>query len=200
MGLNISGGVTMSGGITLTPPANSLQLREPPEVSGSDSATSYLTAVRNYYDSLSSKPDFYLSDYDPNPEGGITDIFYLSGPKRYYAIMFYGGENYTYGGTTTDYNPTAISIRDGWGDIVGVDLSSGNPLSYMPSTGAIWSSGLAYPTNAQVINMPDINSPNAPVEGYSCVFLESRHRYSNANIINFTKIGGNTRYKYRRGL
>ena len=190
----------MSGGITFTSPADSTQLREAPPVSGSDSATSYLTAVRNYYDGLSSKPAFYLSNYGASPTGGITDIFYLSGPKRYYAIMFYGGTNYTYGGTTTDYDPTTVLIRDGWGDITGVNLSS-SIISSMPASGSIWTSALAYPTNAQVIDMPNINEPNAPVEGYSCVFLESRYRYSNANILNFTKspTGASTGYKYTRG-
>jgi len=203
MGLNISGGVTFSGGITLSAPASSSQLREAPDdISvGSSSTTSYLEDVRDYYDDLAFRPDFYEDDYEPADDvGGITDIFYLSGPKRYYAIMFHGGGNHTYKGTTSNYSIQAILARDGWGSNTGVNLSS-NSLSYMPSSGPIWSSALAYPTNAQPYNDPDIENPDAPIEGWTCVFLESAHRYNNANILNFTKYphGASTSFRYRRG-
>jgi hypothetical protein len=197
MGLTMSGGITMSGGMTFTGvPVSTLNIN----VGSISNTQSYVTNIRNYYDTLTSqgsRPDFYTSKYKKvRPDGGITDIFYHSGIKRFYGVLFFGTASYTWNGTTSDYSIGSILERDGWGDNSGIQLSSTLKSETVSSSTTFWSGQLGYAgSGAQVIDMPGkssaaqdlLNDPNAPVEGTRCVFLESRFRFSSASYISFNE-------------
>lgn len=195
MGITISGGATMSGGMTFRGvTVSTLNF----DVGSISNTQSYVTNIRNHYDTLTSggsRPDFYTSKYKKvRPDGGITDIFYHSGIKRFYGVLFYGIDSYTWNGTTSNYSIGSILARDGWGDNSDIQLSS--TLKNQIVTSTFWSQHIAYAgSGAQVISMPGdsagaqglLNNPNAPVEGYKCVFLESRFRFSSTSYISFNE-------------
>lgn len=182
MGLTISGGVTMSGGMTFSSQEAPLPLNI--GVSSPSSATSYVFEVRNYFQNLSTSPDWFDSEYSlVCPVGGISVLYHETNIDRIYGVLWAGGENWVSSGE--DFTVSDILVRDGWGS-GGSAFASSNPgvrnNAGTASSRPFWANSYAPVSDADQVDHSQggfNGSPNfTPVHGYRPVIVESRNLYS----------------------
>ena len=190
MGITISDGVTMSGGVTFSSPqVQTFNIG----VSSPNTSTSYVYDVRNYFQNLATSPEWFDSEYSlVCPVGGISVLYHEPNIDRIYGVLWVGPENWD--STGEDFLAADILVRDGWGSggsafaaspNAGVQNTNGNSDG---SSRPFWANSYAPVNDADSVDhsegsdspsYPFNGSPNfTPVHGYLPVIVESRNLYS----------------------